>query len=460
MKIGELFIALGFKVDGEPLDQTERRMEAAAIKAGKLALVVNAVNAAMLAMVDYAMRAAVSLRIWENSTGGSADELQRWGQAARIAGIQADDLKKAVESLQDARNAFALGEPQNVGAWSILGVDPTQDPFTVLKGLRARLAASKDANLMRGLLGKVGMAGIMPLLQAPAADFAKLERTIISRNQIDRLVELNREWQRLVVNLGAIKNQISAGLAPALRMLATGLGMVANWLTIASNYLSSSSTGAAVARFVLGALAIAFLALGAAIAIVAAGLAGLAALLALMSPALIAVGVAAAPFLAVLALIGAAIAAVILLVDDFWSAADGGDHVFDWSTSLKAVDLMAKGFEKLIWLWDKLVAGFKAGQRGFEFLFGGTGGNGWAWGPFGQAWNGTPGDIARQNQDNKGSAWFAPKMGGAGGSWSQENKVEINVDGAQSPQDTANAVNRTIKRELENAGYQMPVPNY
>lgn len=457
MKIGELFVALGFKVEGEPLERTERQMESAAIKAGKLALVVNAVNVAMIAMVESATRAAVSLRLWEQTTGGSTDELQRWGNAARIVGLQANELKGAIESLQDARNAFALGEPQNVGAWSILGVDPTQDPFAVLKALRARLAATKDANLMRGLLGKVGMAGVMPLLQAPADDFAKLERTILSRNQIDRLVELNREWQRLVVNLGALKNQISAGLAPALGMLASALGVVAHWLTIVTNYLSSGTTGAAVARFVLGALAIAFLAVGAAIAFVAAGLAGLAALLALASPALLAVAAAAAPVLVVLGVIGAAIAMLVLLLDDFWTAADGGEHVFDWSLSLKAVDLMAKGLEKLLWLWDKLVAGFKAGQRGFEFLLGGADGKGWAWGPFGQAWAQDPAQAAAQN---KGSAWFAPKTGGASGSWAQENKIEINVDGSRSPEDTANAVNRTIKRELENAGYQMPVPNY
>lgn len=451
MKIGELFIALGFKVDGAPLEETERNMERAAIKAGKLALVVNAVNVAMLAMVDSAMRAAVSLRIWENSTGGSADELQRWGQAARIAGIQAEDLKKAVETLQDARNAFALGEPQNVGAWSILGVDPTQDPFTVLRALRSRMASMQDPNLMRGLLGKVGMAGVMPLLQAPAEAFERLERTILSRNQVDRLVLLNREWQRLVVNMGALKNQIAAGLAPALGMLATAIGAVANWLTIVTNYLSSGTTGAAVARFVLGALAVAFLALGAAIAVVAAGLAGLAALLALMSPGLLAVAAAAAPFLAVLALIGAGVAALILLLDDFWTAADGGDHVFDWSLSLKAVDLMAKGLEKLIVLWEKLKQFRQWGEDKFADFFS-------RWGPHGEAWQPSFGYMQEQN---KGEAWFAPRRpGGAGGTWTQENKVEINVDGARSPEDTANAVNRTIKRELENAGYQMPVPNY
>ena len=310
---------------------------------------------------------------------------------------------------------------------------------------------------MRGLLGKVGMAGVMPLLQAPAEDFAKLERTIMSRNQVDRLVALNREWQRLVVNLGAVKNQLAAGLAPALGFLAKILGVIASGLTMLTNWLNSAGIGAMLARVAIGVLAVAFLSLGAAIAVVAAGFAGLAALLVLFSPAVLAVAAAAAPLLAVIALIGAGVAALVLMLDDFWTAADGGDHVFDWSVSLKAVDLMAKGLEKLLWLWDKLAAGFKAGGRAFEFLFGGTDGNGWAWGPFGQAWQQ---NQATMNAQNRGSAWAVPRNGGAGGSWSTENNVEIKIDGARSPGETADAVNRSLRRELDGAAYQAPVPNY
>lgn len=48
MKIGELFIALGFKVQGdEQLATAERNMQRATVKAAGLAVAVNAINYAI-----------------------------------------------------------------------------------------------------------------------------------------------------------------------------------------------------------------------------------------------------------------------------------------------------------------------------------------------------------------------------------------------------------------------------
>lgn len=450
MKIGELFIALGFQISNQKdLDAVEKGMERALGTASKLALGVNAINAAMLAMVDSAMRVAVELRNFGTTTGLSTDELQRWQQAAMVAGVDAKALTAAVVGLQDARNAFALGEPQNVGAWSVLGLDPTQDPFKVLDGLRARLAQTRDPGIMRALLGKVGMEGVMPVLQLPDAEFARFRREfVVSTTQIDRLGRLNREWAQLRINLAAIKNQLASAIAPALEVLASILAWVAGKVAAFTNWLNEGGLMAKVLVFALGLLAVGLLAVGAALAVVAGGLA-------LATGALLAFELAASPILVPLALLSAAIVAIVagiaflvLILDDLWTAAAGGKSAFDWSLSLKIIDLMAKGIQKVIDQWDEAVRHFHEGTAIFEKLFGSL-----------PAWmigvRQTPPAL-----DNLGQKGIDAEMNRTLRSLVQTNNVEINVDGSRSPAETGRAVAGSVRREISGAAYQAPVPQY
>jgi hypothetical protein len=440
MRIGELFVALGFKVNNTPLDDTEKRMEKAAVQAGKLALVVNAANLAMLAMVDSAMKAAVSLHIFDTTTGQSTDELQRWAQAAQVAGLDADKLKASVMELADTRNAFAFGEPKNVGAWQLLGVDPTQDPFVVIERLRDRMNAIRDPNIMRGLLGKVGMEGVMPLLQMNAAEFAKArEGLIFSKDDLSTLVTLNREWQQLRITAKSFANQLSTALAPGLAVIAQLLKGIVQRGADFAKWLNSSNKDAETLRLVLQLLAAGMLAVGAGLVIATA--------------AFTAMMVLTSPLVATFGLIGGGIAVLILMLDDLFTAAEGGQHVFDWDDARLKVDLLKTGLQLVLDTingiklafgeLNKLIQNPKQFLEDINMIVGG--------------------DLRLKNAEieNRGSKWAIPsRPGGAGGSWTQENNVQVTVDGAQSPEATARAVGRTVGAELSNAAYQMPVPEY
>lgn len=450
MRIGELFISLGFQIQGQKdFDDAERGLTRAAVNAGKLTIAVNAVNWAMLAMVDSAMKVAVSLRLFEQTTGGSTDDLQQWGQAAKVAGISAESLKTAVMSLNDARNAFAMGEPQNVGAWSVLGIDPREDPFKVLEHLRARLGEFKDKNLMRGLLGKVGMEGIMPVLQMPADEFKAFRKNlVVSPTEIDRLVRLNREWQKLQIALAAAKNQLAAALAPSLERFAKILKWVVEGIVSFTEWLNSSSDGAIAARFTLGLLAVALLGIGAGLASITAGMGLLVASFRLLSPTLIAVGAAAAPFLALLTAVIGGIVLFHEMMDDLVTFAQGGESLFDWSATVAGINLVGDAFDwvcdRVQWLIDhNPFAGFGGLPTGIKSLLkgseGGLASNQFTNG-FGSLLNGVEGAL--------------PKLGGAGGKWSQENNVTVMIDGSRSPEATASAVGSTVGDELTEAFYQ------
>lgn len=437
MKIGELFIALGFKVEGQAqFDDAQRGLKDAAASAAKLTLVVNAANLALLAMVDSAVKFGQSLRIFEQTTGGSADELQRWSQAAQIAGVDAASLKGGVMALLDARNAFALGEPQNVGAWQLLGVDPRQDPFAVLDALRSRLAQSRDPNLMRALLGRVGLEGVMPVLQLNPAEFSRFRKELtVTPEQVDRLVALNREWQRLRIGVAAFKNELAAALAPALAVAARGLEVLANMLARFTTWLNSGTTGARTMRVVLGTAAVVLLALGAAIAIVTTRLGALLALSSVLSPALLALAGPLAGILFYATAIVAVIGGLALVIDDIITSLTGGKAVTrtigEWLAGFKAVQLVIGE----IWReWDQFVRGLKTAEAAGGFI--------------GRVLVGQYAALIPSNQ-------------GAGQAQvTQHNEVKIQVDGARSPEATGAQVGRSVRDEIAAASRQAPVPGY
>lgn len=456
MTIGSLFIALGFKVTGrQQFDDARLNLKHAAIDATKLTLAINAVNVALLALMETGTRFAVGMKNFTLQTGLSSQELQEWQHRAEVNDVTAAELTETIKGLQDERAAFALGEPKNVGAWSLLGVDPRQDPFVVLDQLRTKLLAIQDVGIARNLAEKVGIsANVFQMLRAANDEFSKWRKQFeVTKQQEERLIRLNRAWKDLRYNLTAIRVQLAAALAPALEGLATVLSWLTKKFAEFNAWLNSSAVVAKAFRFLLGALAIAFLIVGAASAVVAAGLAALSAMFVLLSPAVAALLPLLVEAAAFVALLTAFIVALVLAIDDMIMSFTGGKSVLrdigegigEW---LSQFDSVLSVMEVIDALLQKIAATWKAlnGQKAFEKLFGSF----------------TSDDLSRQieRQQNRGAAWFAPRnqVGGAGGSWTQENNVEINIDGARSPEATGKAVGRSVKEEINSAAYQMPVP--
>jgi hypothetical protein len=412
MTIGELIIKIGFAVTGKnTIPEAERSLKQMAATGTKLTIAVNAINWAMLAMVETAIKSAQALRIFEQTTGKSADDLQRWGQAAKVAGLGADALKQAVGKLNDARAAFMLGKPENVGAWSILGANPTEDPFVVLERLRSKVAAVKDPNIMRALLGEVGMEGVMPLLKMTNSEFAEFKKNLtVNSADIDKLVRLNKEWQRFLNALDVAKTKLAAVITPALTRLAklfTGIARIVVDFTV---WLNSGTTAANVFKGALNVIAVGMLALGAVLAIATAAFAALGVAMAIAASGLFAiVAPLVIPLLAVFALT-AGIAGLILLWQDFWTAIDGGKSLFDWSTEIAMVDWLAARITNFISVWDKMKNSIKRG-------------------------------ISEMGMGE--SETFIPNSS-RGGSVNQNSVVNVQVDGAQSPEATGRAVAKSV----------------
>lgn len=454
MTIGSLFIALGFRVQGQQqFNAAQLGLKRAAIDATKLTLVINAVNVALLALMHTGTRFAVGMKNFTLETGLSTQSLQKWQHEAEVNDVTAAELTQTIKGLQDVRASFALGEPKEVGAWSLLGVDPRQDPFVVLENLRKKLRDVSDVGVARNLAERVGISeNVFQMLRASNDEFSRWKRQFeVTQAQQDRLVRLNRAWHDLTYSLQAVRVQLASALAPAMEWLARVVGVVAKQVAILNHWLNSTNLLARVFRWVMGALAVAFLVAGVAAAVIAAALASLAAVVALLSPALLALLPILGELAVFLGLLLAFIVAIVLAVDDVITSFQGGKAVTrqigEW---LASFELVEAALIRIMALWDGLLKLRTKGQGFFEGMF--------------QALtpeaNAPQDEIDRMNQANRGAAWFAPKNLnlGAGPSVHQENNVDIRIDGARSPEATARAVGRSVKEEINSAAYQLPVP--
>lgn len=432
MNIGSIFIALGFKVQGKRgLDDTDVTLERTTRTAVKLTLGINAINAAFLILMETSARAGQVLRNFAIGTGYSTDALQEWRHTAVVNGVAADDLTASILTLQKAQSDFALGQGQNLGAWSILGVDPRQNPFEVIKQLRASVSSFKDVGVARNLLGQVGLEGLLPLLRASNAEFEKWSKNfIVNERQIDQLSKLNAGWQSLKMSVSLVKTQLAAAFAPALLAVARGLEWVAELMAKFTQWLSRGSAAASAVKFVLSAVAILMLALGAILAVVTAAISALVGIIGLLN--LTAMAGPLGVIVLYLTAIAAVVAGLVLLLNDMWVSISGGDGqlaaIGRWLTTFDAIRASIEGIWKA---WDRFMDALKTGQKGFEWLFDKL--PNWALG------------VGKSAEP---------------GSKTTNQNVQVNIDGAKDPRATGREVTRSLEHYHRATADQAPVYNW
>jgi hypothetical protein len=442
---------------GVTMGRTTGTIKSAASAVSKLALLVNGINFALLATVNAAGRAGMGLRNFALNTGLSTDELQRWRHAGAVFGITAEGIQSAIEGLNETRAQFKLGEPQNVGAWQLLGVNPTQDPFEVVRKLRARLSSGAlDAGVARNLLGRIGLEGLMPILRSTEAEFERWSKSfIVSPKQIDQLARFNAAWNSLKLSVTSAAEQLSVVLAPVLVRIARIAEGATERVARFARWLDSGSAAANITKHVLEGLLVVVLALGVGIAGLASAL-GLASAvistaslaMAVLNPALL-LGATAAVALV------AGLAGLALLFDDFSTAAQGGKSYFDWSDGiLFTVENVNKLAAAITFVIDKVTALNKA----------------WHASPLGKAFDRVAAQqeaIRSQPTDDR-FFWQIPSTQVSPAALTpstttntsvrQEVNVDMKIDGARDPQAVARHAARSLNDEISAAYRSAPVP--
>ena len=448
-------------------------------EATKAAVAVNAINVAFLAMIRSASLAGQILDKFKVTTGLSSNELQSWQLAAAKFGVGADEIQSSVKGIQDQQAAIALGGG-DISAFQFFGIDAREkDPFAVLSKLKDRLKEFNDQNIgyARQRAQAMGINDNMfYLLRKEGFALEDVQKQLKLTDKEQEALALNAgTWQGLLASAGALITKFAATFAPAMTKAAQALQWMVNKLAIFVDWLHKGSLAATVIKTLLIVLAGVMLALGGALAVVAIGLGAAAAAMTVISTRTAAWAATLAPLLVTLGVAAAARGAIVLVIDDVITEAEGGKSVLgEFFTSFhQPVDALAAAMEFVIGLIDILTGKLDVAKEHFkemakdveDSLPGAKIGEGINW-----LTGGSDADIAKMSNGGKGSvqsqlarqhaAAAEPSISRAVTTVNNKPDIDVHIDGSQSPKETGRAVVGALAGHIGLAKYQQPVASW
>jgi hypothetical protein len=307
--IRELLAVFGFKVDTAELQKGESQLNGFLDKVEKIAKGFAAVFVTH-EIFEFANQQAELLDRLDdtaNALGITTERVQELQFASRSLGDDADRLLNSIGRLQVAQQAAAKGGQEQAQAFSAIGVSVHDTSgkmkaadelfLDVADGIAKLTDPSKQAATSVALFGREGRV-LLPFLKEGRKGFQELADTYkelgggYTKEAIERGGEFQKSQAKLNLTLTALKNQVLIRLLPI-------LSKIVDLFTGAARWVRQMTKDSYLLQAALGVLAAA----GTAFAIQMA--------------------IANAPLL----LITAAIAALILIVDDLVTLLEGGESV-------------------------------------------------------------------------------------------------------------------------------------
>ena len=222
MKLDELFVALGFKVDDKDLKKVEGTLNDVKKSALGFKIAIGAVAFGLSRMISNTIQGTAELEKFSQTTGLAIDKLLAWQEAGQKIDLTlgADTIKNSIVSLQKNLDEIKLGRG-DIGAFQILGVDIAgKDAFQVLENLRSALG-NVDNSVAKNLIGRMGLdPSFLTLLKTSRNEFEALGKQIqLTANQRNDMLTLGKSFREIKLNAISLKNQIAASLAPAINKL-------------------------------------------------------------------------------------------------------------------------------------------------------------------------------------------------------------------------------------------------
>ena len=449
MQIGELFISLGINADTAKVKEFTDSLSNTAMKAVGIIAALAGVSVAITDMYNETMKAAIGFQKFGNMTGLSAQELQRWQIAGQMANVSAETVASSIAGLQDRMMQLRL-TGQGFAPFMYMGVNPSGNAFQVLEQLHQRMKEI-PASMRSFAVSQLSQMGLSPdmvnvlmLTDAKFKEFNKTLQLTFSRENQAHMLEFQEKMVQLRLEFMNFYRNAIAGLEPAALTLL--------------NFFSGLKQELAWAKDGL-------IALGAVMAVIfreqvaAAGLRTGAFLMSLATNPV-------AQFIA-------ALAALLLILDDLYQYFHGGKSVFGYvmaelpkiAQALKTAftgvfdSIFGAGamdrFDALLTKIERVFTALKSFQAADSML-------GTAAGITANATSGGLLDLFKPPSSGMfggGIPGMAPAMAFAGsGAGNSVGKIEINVHAAgeaMNPAHIASEVERVIVRIFDRTNHQI-----
>ena len=333
----EIFARFGVEFDGQPLRRgegqvaslTDRLRQLGAVVAG--AAIVQGTRAFVTEMASVGDELDKTARV----IGIASQDLQSWRHAANLSGVSAGDFSNSLVRLQRMTYDAAQGNAAASDAFRALGVSvtdaggelrPVQEILSgMADGLQALENPSERVALLNTLMGRSG-ARLGPLFAGGAAGVEEMRAELTalgggaSPEFIQAAADITDAFARQDLAILSLKTRLGVVLLPLIERATEGMTKLAAGLSEVADNTHLIGAAAAVATSLLVAFK------GAAVASAVASAAAWVA--------------ASWPIILGFALIGVAIVAVTLLIEDFLAMISGGESVgSSWVDSINAQTL-------------------------------------------------------------------------------------------------------------------------
>ena len=213
MKIGELFVALGYDIeqsDQNKIQKFELGLSTAKVKAVALATAVTVTTQKIIQFSDAAIKYAVNLKNFAIQTGLSVRELEKWRFVAERNDVSGEELINTIKGIQKAQAEIRLGTG-NIRPWQLLGIDPNENPFEILEQLRSTVKNLEPA-LAASVLSQLGVSqNFLNILKVSNLEFDKLnEKFLLTEKETKDLLDLNRTVKNLIFSVRGLRNRLFA----------------------------------------------------------------------------------------------------------------------------------------------------------------------------------------------------------------------------------------------------------
>lgn len=218
MKVGDIFVALGFKVDDKNLKQFDGGIRS--LSSNMLAA-VGSITAGLYALdrfVESSTTAATKIATVGEQTGLSTTELQKLAYAANDANtaFSFDGALAGLANLRKSIYDIQMGKGNN-SAWNILGIDPTGKGIEQIINELAEKTNGMDRARATDLLNQIGLGGdylklLQEIYQNPNYVNEKGLPFAISPEDLATLTEADRLLNNMWKNLSLMKSETTVGL--------------------------------------------------------------------------------------------------------------------------------------------------------------------------------------------------------------------------------------------------------
>lgn len=223
MRIGELFIALGFDVDDKKLREFDQNLKDTLGSMTKLSAGAGAALYGFNKFLEGSIATATALENFNTITDESIDSLQKWQVVATMknTAMSVDQVTSSIMALDGAISDVAMGKGPS-GAFSMLNIDVRgKTAFQVLEDMRRNF----DENVKRwghrqtvSLMMETGIdPGMVAAIRSTREEFDRIaEGRLLSPEAQQKLVELGQKIQGVEKDFKLFKDQLVGDWGPGL----------------------------------------------------------------------------------------------------------------------------------------------------------------------------------------------------------------------------------------------------